>query len=300
MRVNNMGMMQDRSSFRWDDEEQIEAKCGNKCFWIAAAAGVAASLYGASQSKKAGEEAEELMLEGGALSKSASYANAADVEGLGSMNAGAITGAAQNNAAMMRDIGYANGIAIADATLQNLNLYKIQSDEEVKLHRRGERWHAGEIRAQLSSTGVMVNSGSPMAYLQSEVQAGIQERHYMQQRDAYTMLSMADDGVKQTLLTVKEANYNAQVTQQNASLQAGVAMAEATAQAAAMRRQGDISAQVGVANGQAARAAGSSAALSAIGSAAGYAGKAYSSWKATQSSYQAPSYANYNTSASWT
>lgn len=252
------------------------------------------SIFGAVSAKSAGDEAAAMIMEGGALSKTASYANAADVESLGALNAGAITGAAKNNATMMREIGYANAQAIADATLQNLNLYKIQSDEEIRLHKRDERWHAGEIRAMMASTGVMVNSGSPMAYLQAEIKSGIQERHFMQTRDAYTMLAMADEGLKTSLLTVTEANYNAQVTEKNAALQASVTIAEATAQAAAMRRQGDISAQVGVANAQAARAGGTSAAIGMIGQAAGFAGNAYTSWKNSQSPAASYSGANFS------
>ena len=284
--------------FRWDDDEAIEAKYSHKTFWIAIAIQAAAALYGASQAKKAGEEASELMMEGGALSKDASYANAADSERLGALNAGAITGAAQNNATMMREIGYANAQAIADATAHNLRMYDLQSREELKLHKREERWHAGEIRAMQASTGIQIGSGSPLAYLNAEITKGIQERHFMQDRDAWTMLGLADDGLKQSLLTVKSANYNAKVTQDNAALQAEVTIAESIAQAAAMRRQGDISAQVGVANAQAARSQGAAAALGAIGNAAGYAGNAYSSWKASQS--PAASYPNMSATTPYT
>lgn len=255
-----------------------------------AVANIGLSLLGASKADKAADRAYELAMEGGSLSRDASYANAADVERLGAVNAGAITKAAYNNALATREIGYANAQAIADATLHNVQMYKIQSDEEIRLHKRDERWHAGEIRAMMSGTGVMVNSGSPLAYLRSEITKGIQERHFMEYRDAWTMLGLTDDGLKQSLLTVKTANWNAKITQDNAALQAGVVMAEAVAQAAAMRRQGDISAQVGVANAQAARAQGQASALGAIGSAIGYAGNAYSSWKASQAPAYTDSY----------
>jgi hypothetical protein len=258
--------------------------------WVLPAIQAGISLFGASQANKAGEEASELMMQGGALSKDASYANAADVESLGALNAGAITGAAQNNATMMREIGYANAQAIADATIHNIRMYNIQSQEELRLHERDERWHAGEIRAMQASTGVQVGSGSPLAYLNSEITKGIQERHYMETRDAWAMLGLADDGLKQSLLTVKSANYNAKVTQDNAALQAQVTIAESIAQAAAMRRQGDISAQVGVANAQAARSQGMAGALGAIGQSVGYAGNAYSSWKASQATTSYPVY----------
>jgi len=238
----------------------------------------AISLFGASAAKSAGDQAAELAMQGGELSKGASYANAADVESLGALNAGAITGAAKNNAEMMRTIGYANAQAIADSTLHNLRVYSLQSQEQIKLHKRDERWHAGEIRAMQGSSGVMVNSGSPLAYLNAEITKGIEERQFMQTRDAYAMLGLADEGLKRSLLTVQQANYNAKVTQDNAALQARVTIAESVAQAAAMRRQGDISAQVGVANAQAARASGTASAIGAIGSAAGSLGNAYSSW----------------------
>ena len=116
----------------------------------------------------------------------------------------------------------------------------------------------------------------------------------METRDAWTMLGLAEDGLRQSLLTVKSANYNAKVTQDNAALQAEVTIAESIAQAAAMRRQGDISAQVGVANAQAARASGMAGAIGAIGSAVGYAGNAYSSWKASQATTTPYSGANFS------
>jgi len=121
-----------------------------------------------------------------------------------------------------------------------------------------------------------------MAYLRSEIVKGLQERRFIQTRDAYTMLYMASDALRGSLLTVKTANINAQITEENAALQASVAMAEALADAAAMRRQGDISAAVGVANGQAARSAGYGAALGAIGNALPAANQLYQSWRPPQ------------------
>lgn len=250
--------------------------------WILPAIATAISAYSAYSSAKAGEEAEARMMEGGALSKSASYANASDAERIGAINAGAINAAAANNALASREIGYANAQAIAESALHNLQMYKIQSDEEIRLHRRDERWHAGDIRAMQGSTGIQVNTGSPLAYLRSEIRKGVEERQFMQTRDAWTMLGMAKDDLKKTLLTVKTANWNAKIAQDNAALQAGVVMAEAVAQASAIRRQGDIAAAVGVANGQAARAQGNMAAIGAISQGVGYAGDAYSAWKSSQ------------------
>ena len=253
-----------------------------------AIAGTAANIFGAASAASGAKEAQRLAEEGGKMSQAASYANAADVESLGALNAGAITGAAKNNASMYREIGYANAQAIVDATMHNLRMAKIENDEQQRLHIRDERWHAGNIRAMAGSSGVMVNSGSPLAFLNSEITKGIQERHFMEHRDAWTMLGLTDDGLKRSLLTVKTANWNAKVTEQNAALQANVAMSEAIARAAAMRRQGDISAQVGVANAQAAYYGGQAAALGGLSNAVSGAATAYTSWKNSQPTYTAP------------
>ena len=244
-----------------------------------AVVGTAANLFGAASAASGAREAQRLAEEGGQMSQAASYANAADVESLGALNAGAITGAAKNNASMYREIGYANAQAIVDATMHNLRMATIENDEQQRLHIRDERWHAGNIRAMASSSGVMVNSGSPLAFLNSEISKGIQERDFLNKRALYAMVGMAEDGLRQSLLTVKSANLNAKVTEQNAALQANVAMSEAIARAAAMRRQGDINAQVGVANGQAAYYGGMSAALGGLSNAASSASTAYTSWR---------------------
>ena len=207
-------------------------------------------------------EAARKAEEGGKLSAAASLANASDREKLGAINASAITSAASNTAEGMREVGYANAIAISEAALHNVKMYEIQSEEEIRLHTMGERYHAGDIRARMASTGIQVNVGSPMAYLRSEIQKGIAEREYMETRDAYAMIGIADDGIRKSLLTVKTANINANITEKNAALSAQVTMAEAAADAAAMRRQAAILEQVGAANAASARAAG-------FGSAAG-------------------------------
>lgn len=249
---------------------------------VLAAIGLGISAFGAYNSYKGGKEAQANMIRGGELSQGASYANAADAERLGALNAGAITGAAANNAAMTLELGYENAQAIIDATLHNTRMYAIQANETIRQHKREEKWAAGEMRAIMSSSGIMVNGGSPQAFLQSQITAGLQERRFVFERDAMAMIGQAEDGLRRSYLTQKEATMNANVMQSNAAMQASVTTAMATAQAAAMRRQGDISAEVGVANGQAAYYGGVSNAIGAIGSAANYAGQAYNTWKNNQ------------------
>lgn len=231
--------------------------------WLAAGQLILGGL-GTISSISAGNEAAAKAEEGGALSKNASYANASDRINIGQINAGAAVSAAANTAMGMREVGASSADALLEAGFHNLRMYDMQSKEELRIHRMQEKWHAGEIRARLSGTGIQVNSGSAMAYLRSEITKGLEERRFMETRDAWTMLGIAEDSLRRSLLTVKTANINAAITQENAALQAGVMMAEAMADANAMRRQGDIAAAVGVANGQAARASGYASAIGSL------------------------------------
>ena len=237
------------------------------------------ALKGASDASRAAEEAEAMAMEGGALSKEASYANAADASRLGRMNASAINAAAQNNANVARSIGEANALAIQKSTLRNLQLQGLESNENLRRLEREGRWQAGEIRAMQAAGGISINSGSPLAYLNSEVSEGIRSRQFEAMKGIYTMLGMAEEGLTSSLLTIYSSQRNADVMEKNAAMQAEVTIAEADMQAAAMMRQGDIMAQVGVANASAARYQGQAATLSALGNAFSHGAQAYNAWQ---------------------
>ena len=268
-------LVTERKSFRWDDEAFIDAKVSNECLII----NEFINIWSASENIKNANRAQRLAEEGGRMSAAASNANAADRINIGQVNASAVTGAAANTARGIREVGAGNADAVLEAAFHNLRMYDMQSKEELRIHKMQEKWHAGEIRARLSGTGIQVNTGSAMAYLRSEIKKGVDERRFMQTRDAYTMLGDAEDALRTSLLTVKTANINAAITQENAALQAGVMMAEAMADAAAMVRQGEIYAAVGVANGSAARASGYASALGNLSAAAPGLSNAYTNWK---------------------
>lgn len=285
-------LVTERKSFRWDDESFIDAKVSNECKII----GEIVSIISASENINNANKAARLAEEGGAMSAAASNANAADRINIGQVNAAAVTGAAANTARGIREVGAGNADAVLEAAFHNLRMYDMQSKEELRIHKMQEKWHAGEIRARLSGTGIQVNTGSAMAYLRSEIKKGIDERRFMQTRDAYTMLGDAEDALRTSLLTVKTANINAAITQENAALQAGVMMAEAMADAAAMVRQGEIYAAVGVANGSAARASGYASALGNLSAAAPGLSNAYTNWKNSQTRFPSD-YSNMASSA---
>lgn len=249
---------------------------------------IGTTIFGFLSQRKAAKQSQQSNQVNAQLQYSANYANAQDALMVGRASAGAVAAAGANNAKMAIYLGYENGSAINEATLHNQELLQIDRDRQWKTHEREEKWHAGSLRAMMGGSGVSTNVGSPMAFLQAEIKAGIEERQFNQDRNLRIAINAAEEGLTRSLLTVKEAKINAQVMRANASAQAGAIMAGATAQANAYRRQGDIALQVGNANAQAAYLNGQANAINTLGSLAGTAGKLYTDWKASQTNSQMP------------
>jgi hypothetical protein len=202
----------------------------------------------------------------GRLTKEANYANAEDVTEVAAINVAAITGAAENNARAVLRVGEANAIAIERATLNNLARISIQSEEDLRLHKKAEKGIAGEIRAMAASSGFVAELGSPQYHLNAEVIEGFRRRNYMLNKQKLTLLTTAHEGMDRRDITRLQSDQQAEVLIANAGLQAEVAMADAAARAAAMERAGDIAEQAGQANASAAMwGAASSAVSSGIG-----------------------------------
>lgn len=212
---------------------------------VAAFANAAVSLIGGSKQASAHRLA-------GRLTKEANYANAEDVMQVAAINAAAITGAAANNAAAVLEVGEANALAHERATLNNLAHVSIQSEEDLRLHKKAERELAGEIRAMAASTGFVAELGSPQYHLNAQAVEGFRRRDYMINKQKLTLLTIASEGRDRRDITRLQANQQAEVLMANASLQAEVAMADASARAAAMERAGEIAEEAGIANASAA------------------------------------------------
>ena len=188
----------------------------------------------------------------GRLTKEANYENASDVMQVEAINASAITGEAANNANAVLAGGEADALAIERATLQNLAHISIQSEEDLRLHKKAERGLAGEIRAMAASSGFVAELGSPQYHLNAQVIEGFRRRDYMVTKQKLTLLTTASEGRDRRDITRFKANQQAEVLMANASLQAEVAMADAAARAAAMERAGEIAEEAGQANAAAA------------------------------------------------
>ena len=227
--------------------------------WLAGGS-AAASIYGGYKSGQAAKE-------GGEAARDASYANAADLREFSGINADLLLGAAGRNAQAQMTIGEANAGAIERAVTRNLMLYGLQAGEEVRRHKYGERMSAGRIRAMVGAAGVQTNTGTPLAFLYSQVDEGIRQRKFMETKHAQTMWTMAEEGKDRAGVTRLTASENAAVIMSNAEAQAAVSVLDAERQASSMERSGDIGALTGAAQGSAAMISGFANALGSIGAA---------------------------------
>ncbi|MCP3868903.1 MAG: hypothetical protein GY703_12560, partial [Gammaproteobacteria bacterium] len=137
--------------------------------WPLVAAMAVSSLYSGYSASKAAKK-------GGAAAREAAFANAADIRGFGEFNSANILGVGAVNAAAIRDVGEINAEYIERSTERNIMLYGLQADEDVERHVRAEKQVAGDIRARASGSGIQVNRGSPLQFLNAQVDEGIRQR----------------------------------------------------------------------------------------------------------------------------
>jgi len=207
--------------------------------------GVGANLYSGYKQKQSYEE-------GGEASRDASYANAADLVALAGDNRALATDAGVVNADAIRTIGEANAIAVEKATGRNMMIYGLQVDEDRRRFLIQQKETAGTIRAMAGASGVQTNTGSPLYYLNSQIDKSIREKRYGDIKAYWTLRNMYEEGTDKADIIRLTADQQANVTEYNANVQSEMAYNDAIRQAAAMQRSGDVNAQIGAAQGSAA------------------------------------------------
>lgn len=222
---------------------------------IAASIIAGASLYSGYKASKAAKA-------GGAASQEAAFANAADIRGFGDFNSSNILSVGAVNAQAIVDVGEVNSQYIERSTERNISLYGLQADEDVERHVRAEKQVAGDIRARASGSGIQVNTGSPLQFLNAQVDEGIRQRQYMVLKHTETLYSMAEEGSDKAFVTRYTADKNAEVTMANAEANASMALANAELSATQQERSGDLAYQSGQIAGQSAMIQGVTGAIS--------------------------------------
>lgn len=205
--------------------------------WLAVAA-AAASIYSGYAGSKAAKA-------GGKAAQEAALANAADIRDFGAFNASSILNVGSINAQAIIDVGEINAQYIERSTDRNLFLYGLQADEDVNRHVRAEKQVAGDIRARASGSGVQVNTGSPLQFLNAQVDEGIRQREYMVLTHTETITSMAEEGKDKAFVTRYTADKNAEVTLANAQANAEMALANAELSASQQENAGELAYQSG-------------------------------------------------------
>ena len=235
----------------------------------------------------------------GKLAREAAYANASDLRGFGEFNAANIAAVGAINAGAIIDVGEANATYIERSTERNLYLYGLQAGEDVRRHLTAERQVAGDIRARASGSGIQVNTGSPLQFLNAQVDEGITQRKYMVLKHTETIQSMGEEGADKAFVTRYTAEKNAEVTMANAEANASMALANAELAASQSERSGDLAQQSGQVAGSAAMIQGIGSAVSLIGNAysAGVFTASPSTFTTTQTGFQS-SYVGSNTYSS--
>ena len=231
-------------------------------YWIQfafMAATAAASLYSGYKQKQAYEK-------GGEASRWAAFENAGDLRDLAAYNSAGYREAGAVNAGAIRTVGEANAIADENSTARNMMMYGMQADEDRRRHIIQERVTAGNIRARTGASGIQTNTGSPLHFLNQQVQLGIAERKFGDDKAYWTLRNMYEEGAEKASVIRLTADQQAMVTEYNANLQAEMSYAEAMRQADAMERSGEIAAQTGAAQGSAAMWGGITNAMGSIGS----------------------------------
>lgn len=171
--------------------------------------------------------------------------NAQQANYFGQLNAGFAMEAAGHNAAMVREIGELNAWYIERAGERNLKMYGIQSDEEKRRHIRAEKMHAGAVRAAQSGSGIQVNTGSNLRYLNDQIDEGLRQRHFMLVRHAETKSSIKMDYTDRAYVERKGAALRADAIMANGAIAADQAMAEAQYQSNSYLQQGMLAQQAG-------------------------------------------------------
>jgi hypothetical protein len=163
----------------------------------------------------------------------------------GQLNAGAMMEAAHINAGMTMEIGNLNADYILRAGERNLKMYEIQSEEELRRHIRAEKMHAGSVRAAQSGTGIQVNTGSALHYLNDQIDEGLAQRSFMITRHTETKKSIRMDFEDRAYVTRKSAELQAGAIMANGEIGAEMALAQSQYQSQQYLQAGQSALQQG-------------------------------------------------------
>ena len=198
--------------------------------------GTAASIFGSSkQSSDLAEAREEAIRIGGE--------NADDLIALTEKNRALSKYAAEYTAGAIRHIGYANSNAVEQTADRNFALMGLQTTYTNYKMEQETRQMAGDIRARVASTGISVNEGSPLHYLNQQVAEAEFDRKFTVGAERLSALGYLADEKEKARLMRMDADQRADMTVFNEAIASEIAWNEAQARAASMRRGAEMNAR---------------------------------------------------------
>ncbi len=195
--------------------------------WVAVGVTVASGVYSHNEAQDAKGRANGIASQ-----------NAADLLATATRNNELNLQIADYNAAALKETGLANAVLIEENALRVADAMADQSVEEIRRHIRGEKQLAGEIRVQYGASGFQVNQGTPLHFLNTELNEAKNERDYMAETAKQTIFNYVETEKARAAESIRAANEAAEATLFNAGVQAEIYLNEQVGLAAQTQRSG--------------------------------------------------------------
>lgn len=201
---------------------------------VAAATSIAGGLLQARSAREAGRDAMR-----------AAEENAQILRGVTSENVALGLEAAGWNAEQIRLLGEYNAAAVEQARDMNTELMVMESLERMRQHLRMEGYTLGTMRAMTASSGISVNEGTPLHYLNDQNEEMMHSRRYTADVDRMSVLNYYTQESTRADLIRLEAEMKAENLLYNAEIEGEIAMNDADARAEQMINSGQAAMQAG-------------------------------------------------------
>ena len=189
---------------------------------------------------------------GASLAVKFSNENAAGLMDMTTKNNAIQTNLAEENAAAVWNVGYANAKAVEDAAMRTLAMRTIGTKYKAEQMWLARHHMMGEIRARTSATGISVNQGSPLHFLNEQAQLAERDIKMTIGMELLSTLGYMADQAERARLIKLETRQRVATMKRNVAAANEVAMNEAIARAAALRRGSQLTASGMRAQGNAA------------------------------------------------
>jgi hypothetical protein len=179
---------------------------------------------------------------GAALAIKTGKENAVDLMDMTTKNNALQKNLAEENAMAVINIGYANAAAVELAAARTFAVRSLGTRYKAEQMWRARHHMMGEIRARSSSTGISVNEGSPLHFLNEQAQLAERDIKMTIGMELLSTFGYMADQSERARLIKLETVQRAETMKRNVETANEVALNEAVARAAALRRGSQLTA----------------------------------------------------------